>query len=118
MCQSDFPAYRGQMEYVCLHCGQRYPGDSLLYTCPSCGDTYRDAWTDALGHSWDAGRVTIPATEDTDGERTFTCTRCGAERTEVIPKTGETPCDGGANCPGRRICRQPGTGHMRASTLP
>ena len=33
MCQSDFPAYRGQMEYVCLHCGQRYPGDSLLYSC-------------------------------------------------------------------------------------
>ena len=40
MCQSDFPAYRGQMEYVCLHCGQRYPGDSLLYTCPSCGGVF------------------------------------------------------------------------------
>ena len=82
-----------------------------LHTCPSCGDTYRDAWTDALGHSWDAGRVTIPATEDTDGERTFTCTRCGAERTEVIPKTGETPCDGGANCPGRRFTDMPAAGN-------
>ena len=28
------------MEYVCLHCGQRYPGDSLLYTCPSCGGVF------------------------------------------------------------------------------
>lgn len=82
-----------------------------LHTCPSCGDTYRDAWTDALGHSWDAGRVTVPATEDTDGERTFTCTRCGAERTEVIPKTGETPCDGGANCPGRRFTDMPVAGN-------
>ena len=82
-----------------------------LHTCSSCGDTYRDAWTDALGHSWDAGRVTLPATEDTDGERTFTCTRCGAERTEVIPKTGETPCDGGANCPGRRFTDMPAAGH-------
>ena len=82
-----------------------------LHTCPSCGDTYRDAWTDALGHSWDAGRVTVPATEDTDGERTFTCTRCGAERTEVIPKTGETPCDGGANCPGSRFTDMPAAGN-------
>ena len=34
----DFPAYRGEMEYCCLGCGKRYPGDSLLYTCPECGD--------------------------------------------------------------------------------
>ena len=32
-----FPAYRGRMEYVCLGCGARRPGDSLLYTCPDCG---------------------------------------------------------------------------------
>ena len=34
----DFPAYRGEMEYCCLGCGRHYPGDSLLYTCPECGD--------------------------------------------------------------------------------
>jgi threonine synthase len=28
------------MEYVCLDCGARYPGDSLLYTCPQCGGVF------------------------------------------------------------------------------
>jgi len=36
----QFPAYRGSMEYVCLACGKRYPGDSLLYTCPDCGGVF------------------------------------------------------------------------------
>ena len=40
MSHSDFPAYRGRMEYVCLDCGARYPGDSLLYTCPQCGGVF------------------------------------------------------------------------------
>lgn len=40
MFHSDFPAYRGRMEYVCLDCGARYPGDSLLYTCPQCGGVF------------------------------------------------------------------------------
>ncbi len=31
-----FPAYRGEMEYVCLGCQARYPIDELHYTCPSC----------------------------------------------------------------------------------
>jgi threonine synthase len=36
----DFPAFRGRMEYVCLACGARHPGDSLLYTCPGCGGVF------------------------------------------------------------------------------
>lgn len=35
-----FPTYRGQMEYVCLGCGNRYPIDQLLYTCPACGGVF------------------------------------------------------------------------------
>lgn len=31
-----FPAYRGEMEYVCLGCQARYPIDELHYTCPQC----------------------------------------------------------------------------------
>jgi threonine synthase len=31
-----FPAYRGEMEYVCLGCEARYPIDELHYTCPKC----------------------------------------------------------------------------------
>lgn len=42
----DFPAYRGRMEYVCLDCGARYPGDSLLYACPQCGGVFLlETWT-------------------------------------------------------------------------
>lgn len=40
MSHADFPAYRGRMEYVCLDCGARYPGDDLLYTCPQCGGVF------------------------------------------------------------------------------
>ena len=40
MAHADFPAYRGRMEYVCLDCGARYPGDDLLYTCPQCGGVF------------------------------------------------------------------------------
>ena len=36
----QFPSYRGQMEYVCLGCGARYPIDELLYTCPNCGGVF------------------------------------------------------------------------------
>ncbi|MDR1658723.1 MAG: threonine synthase [Desulfovibrio sp.] len=37
---TDFPSYRGRMEYVCLGCGARYPHDSLLYACPGCGGVF------------------------------------------------------------------------------
>ena len=40
MSNHDFPAYRGQMEYVCLSCGARHAGDELLYTCPQCGGVF------------------------------------------------------------------------------
>lgn len=36
----SFPTYRGRMEYLCLHCGKRYPIDELLYTCPDCGGVF------------------------------------------------------------------------------
>ena len=55
------------------------------HTC-SCGDSYVDTYVDALGHAWDEGKVTKPATEAEDGVKTFTCTRCGETKTETIPK--------------------------------
>ena len=57
------------------------------HTC-ACGDSYVDTYTDALGHAWDEGKVTKAATETEDGVKTFTCTRCGETKTEVIPATG------------------------------
>ena len=40
----------------------------------------------ATGHNWDKGTVTKEATETSEGEMTFTCTVCGAKKTEAIPK--------------------------------
>jgi len=39
-------------------------------------------------HSWDGGSVIREATCVAEGERSFTCTLCGATRTEAIPATG------------------------------
>ena len=55
------------------------------HTC-SCGDSYVDTYVDALGHSWDNGKVTKQPTETESGVKTFTCTRCGETKTETIPK--------------------------------
>ena len=57
------------------------------HTC-SCGDSYVDTYTDALGHAWDGGKVTKQPTATETGVRTYTCTRCNATKTETIPATG------------------------------
>ena len=54
------------------------------HTC-SCGHSYVDTYTDALGHAWDSGKVTKPATATETGIKTFTCTRCHETKTESIP---------------------------------
>ena len=54
------------------------------HTC-SCGHSYVDTYTDALGHAWDNGKVTKEPTETETGVKTFTCTRCSETKTEVIP---------------------------------
>lgn len=56
-------------------------------------------------HLWDSGTVTKAPTASTAGERTYTCTLCGAVRTETINATG--PCDGGATCPSARFTDVP-----------
>ena len=57
------------------------------HTC-ACGDSYVDTYVDALGHSWDSGKVTKQPTATETGVRTYTCTRCSATKTETIPATG------------------------------
>ena len=57
------------------------------HTC-SCGDSYVDTYTNALGHAWDSGTVTKEPTATENGIRTYTCTRCNATKMETIPATG------------------------------
>ena len=54
------------------------------HTC-SCGHSYVDTYTDALGHAWDSGTVTKEPTATETGVRTYTCTRCHETKTESIP---------------------------------
>ena len=54
------------------------------HTC-SCGHSYVDTYTDALGHAWDSGKVTKQPTATETGVRTYTCTRCSETKTETIP---------------------------------
>ena len=41
-------------------------------------------------HSWDSGKVTKAATCTATGVKTYTCTRCGATKTETIAKIAHT----------------------------
>ena len=58
------------------------------HTC-SCGDSYVDTYTNALGHAWDSGKVTKEPTATGDRRQDLLpCTRCSATKTETIPATG------------------------------
>ena len=54
--------------------------DSHSRTCPDCGER------ETQPHAWDAGQITRPATEEADGELTYTCTVCAEKKIERIPK--------------------------------
>ena len=59
--------------------------------CTLCGtEVEKQQDIPALGHSWDGGTVTTAATCTTAGVKTYTCSRCGDDRTETIPATGHT----------------------------
>ena len=56
--------------------------------------TEKRDYTAALGHDYDNGVVTTPATCTTEGVMTYTCTRDGATKTETIPALGHKWDDG------------------------
>lgn len=68
--------------------GQGY----TLYVCQNDGShTDKRDYKKALGHDWDDGVVTTPATCTENGVKTYTCTVCKTTRTEPIDKTEHTP---------------------------
>ena len=85
------------------------------HTC-SCGHSYVDTYTDALGHAWDGGKVTKPATATETGIKTFTCTRCSATKTETIP-AGSCPSAGFTDVPGEGNWAHAGIDYCVASGL-
>lgn len=45
---------------------------------------------DKADHTFDAGIITTPPTEDAAGVKTLTCTVCGYQKTESVPQLGHT----------------------------
>lgn len=70
-----------------------YTGDTY---CLNCGVKISEGKTiSATGHRWNNGVITTQPTTDKTGVKTFTCTVCGATRTEIVakltvPKKGNT----------------------------
>ena len=85
------------------------------HTC-SCGHSYVDTYTDALGHAWDNGTVTKQPTATETGIKTFTCTRCSATKTETIP-AGSCPSAGFTDVPGEGNWAHAGIDYCVASGL-
>lgn len=56
-----------------------------LHKC-SCGKSYTDSETAALGHSWGDWTVVTQPTTQQEGKQTRTCSRCGATDSQSIPK--------------------------------
>ena len=76
------PTKENEVEPTCTTAG----GYDLVTRCLRCGEiaAFEPIDLPALGHDWDAGVVTQTPTEESDGEKRFTCRRCGQTRTEVI----------------------------------
>ena len=60
------------------------------WQCTRCKDNYIVEGAPALGHAWNDGEITTPATEEQPGVKTYTCTRCSATRTEELPPMTHT----------------------------
>ena len=76
---------RNKKEATCK--AEGYTGD--MY-CKDCGEKLSDGKTIAktTEHTWNAGKVTKAATCTEKGVKTYTCTVCGATKTEEIAATG------------------------------
>ena len=59
------------------------------HTCSACGDSYKDTYTNALGHSY-GYKVTTTPTASAAGKLTGTCSRCSATTTVTLPKLNTT----------------------------
>ncbi|MCD8015880.1 MAG: Ig-like domain-containing protein [Lachnospiraceae bacterium] len=80
-------------------------GNIEYWYCKDCGAMFSDSAATtvissvtiaATGHSWDSGVVTTAATTTATGVKTYTCTVCGATKTETIAKlTADSTSSGG-----------------------
>ena len=57
-----------------------------LKTCKDCGKTLQSDFTDSIGHTYGEWKVTIEATEESEGLMEKTCSICGNKETKSIAK--------------------------------
>ena len=62
-----------------------HDGDTHWKKCSRC-----DARNEENPHDWDGGKVTVPSTCLTEGNRVFTCDECGFEKNEPIQASGHS----------------------------
>ena len=55
-----------------------------LHSC-TCGDSYKDNYTDATGHKWDGGTMIKVPTYDEPGIIRYNCTKCSSYYTVYVP---------------------------------
>lgn len=81
-CHHTITVLKNERKATCVTNG--YTGDEC---CKNCGKVLK-AGKEILAkghHSWDEGTVTKEPTTTQEGVKTYTCTVCGASRTESIP---------------------------------
>lgn len=64
---------------------RKYDNDNHWMKCSRC-----DEKKDISSHTWDSGTVTTAPTCTKAGEKTYSCTKCGATKIEPIPATGHS----------------------------
>ena len=64
------------------------PGNEAYLECSHCHDVIDGETIPALGHDWGDWKVTTLATETGEGLKERTCSRCGEQETQTIPKIG------------------------------
>ena len=91
--EGSAPHEHNYVDGVCTVCGALEPTHEHSYSkwLSDGTDTHSRRCTECdhvetEPHTWNGGTVTKPATEDSEGERTYACTVCSEEKTEVIPK--------------------------------
>ena len=73
----------GKLDHVHTFDTERWGYDTENHWHPAtCGHT--DEKKDLAAHVWNEGVVTTPATETTEGVKTYTCTTCGKTKTALI----------------------------------
>ena len=60
-----------------------------LHKCSHCGDSYKDNYQSALGHSYQLSSQK-DATCTANGEKVYKCSRCGVTKTEAVNATGHS----------------------------